>query len=58
MIRDALRHADIKMTSRYVNASADLVRQLSDRVADNLAAALVGGAVKPAPSHKTGDGET
>ena len=42
LVRDVLRHANVTMTHRYVNADADPMRALSDRVGEALSAALAG----------------
>lgn len=40
LIRDSLRHANVTMTQRYVNADADPVRELAETVAGSLTASL------------------
>lgn len=42
LIRDALAHKTIAMSSRYVNKSVDPLRQLADRVSSRIGAALAG----------------
>ncbi len=44
MIRDLLRHANVSMTARYANRAEDPIRDLSEIVAERIAAGLAGGA--------------
>jgi integrase len=46
LVRDVLRHANVTMTHRYVNVDADPLRALSDRIGDELSAALKGDAAQ------------
>ncbi len=42
LIRDLLRHKTVAVTGRYVNRAEQLVRDLSDRVSNRIAAGLQG----------------
>jgi integrase len=42
LVRDLLRHKDLKVTGRYVNRADDPVRTLSDHVGERIAAGLAG----------------
>lgn len=44
IVRDLLRHRNVAMTSRYVNADADPIRAMADVVGDRIAAGLAGNA--------------
>ena len=42
LIKDAMGHKTLAMTGRYVGRDADPMRQLVDRVADRVSAAMTG----------------
>ena len=49
MVRDALGHKTVSMSNRYVGRDADPMRQLVDRVADRVSAALTGKSAEVVP---------